>query len=58
MLENREIFASCALGYTISLLKGKWGTLHCVGGTLDMMPDKRAGYSALLKAIPTISRTR
>ena len=50
MLEKSGDFASCALGYTISLLKGKWEPY--IVWYLDMMPDKRAGYSALRKAIP------
>ena len=50
MLEKSGDFTSCALGYTMSLLKGKWEPY--IVWYLDLMPGKRAGYSALRKAIP------
>lgn len=50
MQERSGDFTSCALGYTMSLLKGKWEPY--IVWYLDLMPGKRAGYSALRKAIP------
>ena len=50
MLEKEGDFKSCALGYTISLLKAKWEPY--IVWYLDLMPSKRAGYSELRKAIP------
>lgn len=50
MLERADDFSSCALGYTISLLKGKWEPY--IVWYLDAMPEKRAGYSRLRKSIP------
>lgn len=50
MLEKSGDFSSCALGYTISLLKGKWEPY--IVWYLDTMPGKRAGYSKLRKSIP------
>lgn len=50
MLETEGDFKSCALGYTISLLKAKWEPY--IVWYLDLTPSKRAGYSELRKAIP------
>ena len=50
MLEKIDDFSSCALGYTISIIKGKWEPY--IIWYLSFMPDHRACYSKLRQGIP------